>query len=249
MGNETKAVSSKRSPLAQSRIDYIVFGNPRDVKRLVYDYGYEPPKSLPDLSEAVRQLIRQRGKKVVVDLVKLHPDREAFLAAFQETTVKPDDKITEGQETKEQKVKPEKEVKPEAKPGEQKNLDKNESVCTSCGKPGKVEDSYCGCSHSYDEPSEGLKVDITELDLDALMLRYEKISKQSSANPGDKEVAAEATRIWNEIRLRNEKKKTKQSIFSLTRREALVMISLAIVAGILVGLGFKESRGIRTSMT
>jgi len=69
----------KRSKFAQNRIDYIVYGNPKGVSRLIYDYGYEPPESPHDLVKAARILIKKRGRKAVKDIIKLHPDRKAIL--------------------------------------------------------------------------------------------------------------------------------------------------------------------------
>ena len=69
----------KRSRFAQNRIDYIVFGNPKGAAQLVYDYGYEPAENLHDLSRAVRQLIRKKGRKAVRKLISIHPDRKAIL--------------------------------------------------------------------------------------------------------------------------------------------------------------------------
>ena len=69
----------KRSKFVQNRIDYIVYGNPQGVSKLVYDYGYEPPKSPHDLVKAAKILIKQNGRKAVKDLIKIHPDRNAIL--------------------------------------------------------------------------------------------------------------------------------------------------------------------------
>ena len=71
--------NNKRLRFAQNRIDYIVYGNPKGVADLVYDYGYEPPESPHDLVKATKILIRKKGRKVVKDLIKIHPDRKAFL--------------------------------------------------------------------------------------------------------------------------------------------------------------------------
>ncbi len=71
--------ATKRSRFAQNRIDYIVFGNPKGAAQLVYDYGYEMPENLHDLSRAVRQLVRKKGRKAVKKLISIHPDRKAIL--------------------------------------------------------------------------------------------------------------------------------------------------------------------------
>jgi len=74
---------NKRSKFAQNRIDYIVFGNPEGAARLVYDYGYEPAENLHDLSQAIRQLVRKKGRKAVKKLISIHPDRGAILKVEQ----------------------------------------------------------------------------------------------------------------------------------------------------------------------
>lgn len=70
---------NKRSKFVQNRIDYIVYGNPKGVSRLVYDYGYEPPESQHDLVKAAKILVKRNGRKAVKDLIKIHPDRKAIL--------------------------------------------------------------------------------------------------------------------------------------------------------------------------
>lgn len=222
-----QAIKPRRSKLAQSRIDYIVFGNPGPVRNMIYDYGYEPPRSLPDLSGAVRELIRQEGKKAVIDLVKLHPDRDAILGAEKETTIA----IGEGKsEDNKEPVKKE----PDTKPQEQ-----SYTGCAACAARGKSEDSYCGgCNHAYDESSSSASSieDLSGLNAAELLARYEALSKQAAASPKNKQLATEATRIWNEIRQRNQNPPKKDegagTGFTLTPQQRVVLM---IVTGILVG--------------
>ncbi len=70
---------NRRSKFAQNRIDYIVYANPKEVSKLVYDYGYEPPKSPHDLVKAAKILVKKNGRKAIKDLIKIHPDRKAIL--------------------------------------------------------------------------------------------------------------------------------------------------------------------------
>lgn len=69
----------KRSKFAQNRIDYIVYGNPNGVADLVYDYGYEPPENPHDLVKATKILVKRNGRKLIKELIKIHPDRKAIL--------------------------------------------------------------------------------------------------------------------------------------------------------------------------
>lgn len=76
--------ANKRSGLAQNRIDYIVYGNPKGAAQLVYDYGYQPPRHLRDLAGAVRLLVQKKGRKALRRLISLHPDRAAILKVDRE---------------------------------------------------------------------------------------------------------------------------------------------------------------------
>ncbi len=68
-----------RSKHAQNRIAYIVYSNPAAVRKLIDEHGFEPPRHIHDLVEGTKQLVRRKGRKVVKELIKLHPDRKAIL--------------------------------------------------------------------------------------------------------------------------------------------------------------------------
>ena len=70
---------NRRSRLAQKRIDYIVFGNPRKARKLLRNYGITPPRKLEDVLPEVKKLIRDKGRKVVKDLIRIHPDKRAVI--------------------------------------------------------------------------------------------------------------------------------------------------------------------------
>lgn len=65
---------------AQNSIDYIVYNNPDAVEKLLYDCGYEPPKNLHTLVSATKELIQKEGKKIVSELLQIHPDKKAILS-------------------------------------------------------------------------------------------------------------------------------------------------------------------------
>ena len=67
-----------RSRFAQNRIDYIVYGNPKEAKELVHRYGYESPKDIHELVAAIKELVRRKGRKVIKDLIGIHPDKKAI---------------------------------------------------------------------------------------------------------------------------------------------------------------------------
>ena len=65
--------------LAQNRIDYIVYHNADDVSNLLEQYGFEAPENPKHLVEAIKELTRKKGRKVIKELLQLHPDKDAIL--------------------------------------------------------------------------------------------------------------------------------------------------------------------------
>ncbi|WP_046756629.1 hypothetical protein [Kordia jejudonensis] len=65
--------------LAQNRIDYIVYHNSEKVSDMLEDYGFEVPENPKHLAEAMRELVRKRGRKIIKELIAIHPDKEAIL--------------------------------------------------------------------------------------------------------------------------------------------------------------------------
>ncbi|EDP94665.1 hypothetical protein U8527_06885 [Kordia algicida OT-1] len=70
------------SNLGQNRIDYIVYHNIEKVSQLLYDYGFVVPDNDKHLAEAIKELVRKRGRKVIKQLIGLHPDKEAILKLY-----------------------------------------------------------------------------------------------------------------------------------------------------------------------
>ncbi len=67
------------STLGQNRIDYIVYHNTNAVSKLLNTYGFEAPEHPKHLSEAIKELTRKKGRKVIRELLQLHPDKDAIL--------------------------------------------------------------------------------------------------------------------------------------------------------------------------
>ena len=65
--------------LAQNRIDYIVFHNTDAANNLLFDYGFEKIERQQHLSQAVKELVKNKGRKVIKDLLAIHPDKDAIL--------------------------------------------------------------------------------------------------------------------------------------------------------------------------
>jgi hypothetical protein len=241
-----------RSKLAQSRIDYITFGNPVAVGKMLNDYGYEAPESLPELPGAVRELIRLEGKKAVADLVKLHPDRGAILETVNllppATTVMTEHK------------KPEPENKKEATEGEKKNC-----RCESCAKRNRQEDSFCGCQHSYNSYNaftQDTFDKISAMETAELLRQYDVLRRKATANPSNKNLADETMLVWNEIRQRsnrapgqrdkiaqeyssflpatpaekNKEENSKDKNIPLSRTEGLALFGITIALALIIGV-------------
>ncbi|MHA7058467.1 hypothetical protein ACWGOQ_0014690 [Aquimarina sp. M1] len=65
--------------LAQNRIDYIVFHNTDAANNLLLNYGFEKIERQQHLSQAVKELVKNKGRKVIKDLLAIHPDKAAIL--------------------------------------------------------------------------------------------------------------------------------------------------------------------------
>lgn len=71
--------------LAQNRIDYIVYHNTQEVADLLDSYGFEVPDNPTHIAQAMRELVRKRGRKVIKELIALHPDKETILKLNSDT--------------------------------------------------------------------------------------------------------------------------------------------------------------------
>ena len=74
-----KQQHKKRSGFAQNKIAYIVYSKQKEARELVNNYGYEDPKDVHSLVETVKLLVKKKGRKVVKDLIQIHPDKKAIL--------------------------------------------------------------------------------------------------------------------------------------------------------------------------
>lgn len=119
--------------------------------------------------------------------------------------------------------------------------------CNACNNDNyNIEDNYCGgCGHSNyigsgDEDSFleqfGDKPD------KKLEQYYKRAVKKSNSHPENKSLASEVQMIWNELRLRKERKtnadKGKQPTPE-NSSDRYVLIGLVFIAGVLVGSSFK----------
>jgi len=64
-----------------NKIAYIIQYNPEGVVQLLEGYGLEVPPTPEALLEATQQLIRDKGRPVIHDLLQLHPDKHLLLKA------------------------------------------------------------------------------------------------------------------------------------------------------------------------
>ena len=127
---------------------------------------------------------------------------------------------------------------------------KPKTSCNACNNDNyNAEDNYCGgCGHSNYIGSGGEDSFLEQFNdaSDKKLAQYYKTAvKKSNTNPDNKNLATEVQMIWNELRLRKEKKenhKENQSIASMSiigGRDKYVLMSLVFIAGVLVGSSFK----------
>ncbi|MEM9023074.1 MAG: hypothetical protein AAGB22_05000 [Bacteroidota bacterium] len=75
----------------QNRIDYLVTGNPEEVRDLIEAYGYSPPKNIGHLIRFTKQLVKAQGRPFLRELLRLHPERALILRDYREKLVKAED--------------------------------------------------------------------------------------------------------------------------------------------------------------
>ncbi|MFC4636619.1 hypothetical protein ACFO3O_22130 [Dokdonia ponticola] len=72
--------TTRYTELGQNRIDYIVYHNVLEAQKLLYDEGFESVEDPQDLVEAIKELVREKGRSVIEALLKIHPDKKAILS-------------------------------------------------------------------------------------------------------------------------------------------------------------------------
>lgn len=208
----------RKSKHAQNRIAYIVYNDPRAIRRLIDDQGFDPPENDHDLVKATKQLVRRRGRKVVKELLKVHPDRKAILRL---------EKI------------------------------KEDSFCGACNNYSyDAEDNHCGaCGHSnYAGAADkgNFLQQLLEMGMQELETLYDNTVKKSNKAPSDNNLAEEVRLIWNELRLRKKQgllpsktveitdaSEPKNSGLSISPKQGLLLLSLTLTSGILIGTAWK----------
>ncbi|QKX04143.1 hypothetical protein HN014_04215 [Aquimarina sp. TRL1] len=75
--------------LAQNSIDYIVLSNPGPIRKIIFDCGYEVPKDLRTLVQATKELIQKKGKTIISEILRHHPDKKAILSLEKKEKKKP----------------------------------------------------------------------------------------------------------------------------------------------------------------
>ncbi|WP_299213706.1 hypothetical protein [uncultured Dokdonia sp.] len=72
--------TTRYTELGQNRIDYIVYHNILEAQKLLYDEGFESVEDPEDLVDAIKELVREKGRKIIEALLKIHPDKKAILS-------------------------------------------------------------------------------------------------------------------------------------------------------------------------
>jgi len=204
--------------LAQNRIDYIVFHNTDAANNLLFDYGFEKIESQQHLSQAVKELVKNKGRKVIKDLLAIHPDKAAIL---QVNTVVDSKCAACGKNA--------------VVHTERSRSTKAENYCKSCGHSNYAgsgdEDSFLSQFSSYDDK--------------ALENYYKGIVKRSNDAPEDKNLAQEVQMVWNELRKRKESKPEPKTATQEDQKgihiskDEMLLFGVVFIAGVLVGASIK----------
>ncbi|CAA0147892.1 MULTISPECIES: hypothetical protein [Flavobacteriaceae] len=205
--------------LAQNRIDYIVFHNTDAANDILFDYGFEKIDNQQHLSQAVKELVKNKGRKVIKDLLEIHPDKAAIL---QVNTVENSKCAACGENA--------------VVHTERSRSTKAENYCKSCGHSNYAgsgdEDSFLDQFNSYDDK--------------ALEKYYQDIVKRSNEDLEDKNLAQEVQMVWNELRKRKESKPESKPEVAAEKpkgihitKDEMLLFGVVFIAGVLVGASIK----------
>lgn len=197
--------------LAQNRIDYIVFHNTDAANDILFEYGFEKIDNQQHLSQAVKELVKNKGRKVIKDLLEIHPDKAAIL------------QVTKSEDTK--------------CPACKNNaFAKAENYCKSCGHSNYAgsgdEDSFLDQFNSYDDKAlEKYYQDIVRRSNDDLedknlaqevQMVWNELRKRKESKPESKPEVTE----------------DKSKGIHITKDEML-LFGVVFIAGVLVGASIK----------
>lgn len=197
--------------LAQNRIDYIVYHNPDDVAKLLFDYGFEAPEDPTHLAEAIKELTRKKGRKVIKELIQLHPDKDAILKL---NTAQEDNFCG-------------------ACSNDSYNTESN--FCRACGHSNYAgtgdEDSFLNQFESYDDKA-------LERYYQTIVKRSNANAEDKNLAQ-EVQMVWNELRIRKEAKKKEEEPKPHtQKTFSITKDE-LILFGVVFIAGALVGHGLK----------
>lgn len=65
----------KRSGLAQNKIDYIVYSNPKGAKELLEREGITPNSNIEKLLHQIKRLVRRKKQEAIKSLLAIHPEK------------------------------------------------------------------------------------------------------------------------------------------------------------------------------
>ena len=199
---------SKRTRYAQNRIDYIVYGNPNQAARLMDTFGYTAPRSVHDLAKATKTLVQKKGRKVVKELIKIHPDRGSILSIHNSTNKKSKEDHFCGACS-------------------HYSYQSENNYCTACGY-----------SHYDGEGNKrGFLNQLRGKRTEDLEQYYKNTLDKSNRDPENYSLAEEVEMTWNEIRTRKAAKEEEEPNIkpSYQTTEGLVMLGLVFIAGLLIG--------------
>jgi len=210
-----------------NRITYITSENPKAVARLLDKAGFQVPDNLPDLVEAAKEWVRLEGQKAVIQLLQVHPERQAILAAnahLEESNF--------------------------SGCGCQSNFSSGESCGCGCG--GNSNFAGCGCQSSFsaDPGTQQLLDELGQLTRTELTNRLNKLKRLVRQEPENAALREEMELTWDQLRPDEQEKelstqsqekakpaedKQKASLFQITKKDV-------VIGGFILGLALLLTR-------
>lgn len=172
-----------------NRINYIVQENPLGVSQILSAEGFDPSTDLNTLIQQTKQWIQEDGKKAIIKLLKIHPEKEAILSANKE------------------------EFDSFSGCGCKDSFDGS-----ACGCKSSFDGSACPCqgtssySKEYDQKLE--KMSKKELNQ-----HYKELKQLLKQFPEDKELREEMETVWERLSIQKTKKEKPSKTREKTTRQ------------------------------
>ena len=212
-----KQKEDKSKQLAQNKIDYIVYSNPKEAGAILYDYGYEIPNTHQDLAKAIKLLIKKEGIQIIEELLKIHPDSKAILSVNKEAQEDHFCSVCNS------------------------SYNPEDNYCGSCGH-----DNY-NSDFSIKEYQEKLsKMSTIELKTFYGVLMNNANSQPNNKQLADQlhltwGALSKRLKLEETEKLKNKEKQKEGSFFQKIFRSEIAIASIILLTGILIGTSVKKS--------